>query len=191
MTFKLEHPCAMAPPKMRLLKLIAVVIVIAFLILYWQSTKTVDRTPVEAVQWVADVLTNPPSTLAATHRSFQESLRLPPIQFDERIVHFDLKGAPPKLEYYDAVFPLLRKLGATGLLMEYEDMFPYTGMLSSLAASNAYSEADIAHILSVARANHLQVIPLVQTFGHLEFALKLQEFSDLREGSWPSKLRKP
>lgn len=181
MPCKLEHPYAMAPMKIRLFKLIAIVIVIAFLILYWQSTRTLDRTPIETVQWVADVLTDPPSTAAASHASFQESLRLPPIQFDERIVHFDLKGAPPKLEYYDAVFPLLHKLGATGLLMEYEDMFPYTGMLSPLSASNAYKEADIAHIVSVARANHLQVIPLVQTFGHLEFALKLQEFSDLRE----------
>ncbi|KAH6947983.1 hypothetical protein HPB50_022299 [Hyalomma asiaticum] len=123
-----------------------------------ESTRTLDRTPIETVQWVADVLTDPPSTAAASHASFQESLRLPPIQFDERIVHFDLKGAPPKLDYYDAVFPLLHKLGATGLLMEYEDMFPYTGMLSPLSASNAYKEADIAHIVSVARANHLQLV---------------------------------
>ncbi|KAK8768050.1 hypothetical protein V5799_005163 [Amblyomma americanum] len=117
---------------------------------------TVERTPVETVQWVADVLTDPPSTASAPHASFQESLRVPPVQFDERIVHFDLKGAPPKLEYYDAVFPLLRKLGATGLLMEYEDMFPYTGVLSPLAASNAYKEAEIAHILATARSNQLQ-----------------------------------
>lgn len=171
----------MAPMKIRLLKLIAAVIVIAFVILYWQSTRTVDRTPVETVQWVANVLTDPPSTASAPHASFQESLRVPPIQFDERIVHFDLKGAPPNLEYYDAVFPLLRKLGATGLLMEYEDMFPYTGVLSPLAASNAYKEAEIAHILTAAHANQLQVIPLVQTFGHLEFVLKLPEFADLRE----------
>ncbi|XP_077502035.1 hexosaminidase D-like [Amblyomma americanum] len=174
-------PRAMAPMKIRLLKLIAAVVVIAFVILYWQSTRTVERTPVETVQWVADVLTDPPSTASAPHASFQQSLRVPPVQFDERIVHFDLKGAPPKLEYYDAVFPLLRKLGATGLLMEYEDMFPYTGVLSPLAASNAYKEAEIAHILATARSNQLQVIPLVQTFGHLEFALKLPEFADLRE----------
>uniref|UniRef100_A0A1E1X7S4 beta-N-acetylhexosaminidase n=1 Tax=Amblyomma aureolatum TaxID=187763 RepID=A0A1E1X7S4_9ACAR len=171
----------MAPMKIRLLKLIAAVILIAFVILYWQSTRTVDRTPVETVQWVADVLTDPPPTASAPHANFQDTLRVPPIQFDERIVHFDLKGAPPKLEYYDAVFPLLRRLGATGLLMEYEDMFPYTGVLSPLAASNAYKEAEIVHILASAHANQLQVVPLVQTFGHLEFALKLPEFADLRE----------
>lgn len=72
-------PHAMAPMKIRLLKLIAAVIVIAFVILYWQSTRTVDRTPVETVQWVADVLTDRPSTTSAPHASFQESLRVPPI----------------------------------------------------------------------------------------------------------------
>lgn len=170
----------MAPMKTRLLKLLAGVIVIAFIILYWQSNRTTGRATVEEVQWVA-VVTDRPTTVPASRSTFQESIRLSPVQFDERIVHFDLKGAPPKVEYYDAVFPLLRKLGATGLLMEYEDMFPYSGPLRPLAANNAYTEADIAHILATARANQLQVIPLVQTFGHLEFALKLPEFTDLRE----------
>jgi len=36
------------------------------------------------------------------------------------------------------LFPMLRKWGATGLLVEYEDMFPYTGDLAELAAPNAY-----------------------------------------------------
>jgi hexosaminidase len=36
-------------------------------------------------------------------------------------------------------------------------------------------------LLNVSEAYKLEVIPLVQTFGHLEYALKLPQFSHLRE----------
>lgn len=36
------------------------------------------------------------------------------------------------------VFPLFRALGADGLLIEYEDMFPYEGHLRLLRAPHAY-----------------------------------------------------
>ncbi|XP_063593508.1 hexosaminidase D-like [Penaeus indicus] len=98
-----------------------------------------------------------------------------------KIVHLDLKGAPPKVEYLKKLFPLLSSFGATGLLIEYEDMFPYWGKLESLSAYNAYAKGDIADILEVAKKNNLEVIPLIQTFGHMEYVLKLKEFADLRE----------
>lgn len=36
------------------------------------------------------------------------------------------------------VFPLFQALGANGLLIEYEDMFPYEGRLQLLRARHAY-----------------------------------------------------
>lgn len=102
--------------------------------------------------------------------------------FQNKIVHFDLKGAPPKVAYYAEIFPLLAKLGTTGILMEYEDMFPYSGLsLDASSAKNAYSHADIAQINQLAKENNLEIIPLVQVFGHLEFLLKLPEHVHLRE----------
>lgn len=38
---------------------------------------------------------------------------------------------------------MLKKLGATGLLIEYEDMFPYTGILQALSAKNAYKVEEL------------------------------------------------
>uniref|UniRef100_A0A8C2LXX0 Hexosaminidase D n=1 Tax=Cricetulus griseus TaxID=10029 RepID=A0A8C2LXX0_CRIGR len=59
--------------------------------------------------------------------------------FKMRLVHLDLKGAPPKVSYFSEVFPLFHALGANGLLIEYEDMFPYEGHLRLLRAKHAYS----------------------------------------------------
>ena len=62
-------------------------------------------------------------------------------------------------------------------------MFPFTGDIRNISAHNAYSESDVTKIVSYAGANGLEVIPLVQTFGHLEMALKLDEFKMLREAA--------
>ncbi|XP_022671891.1 hexosaminidase D-like isoform X2 [Varroa jacobsoni] len=105
----------------------------------------------------------------------------PAVNFPHKIVHLDLKGAPLNVAYVEEVLPLLAKLGATGLLIEYEDMFPYNGLLAEVVAGNAYSKDDIRRILQAAKTNNLIVVPLVQTFGHLEFVLKLHEFKHLRE----------
>uniref|UniRef100_T1IV42 beta-N-acetylhexosaminidase n=1 Tax=Strigamia maritima TaxID=126957 RepID=T1IV42_STRMM len=98
-----------------------------------------------------------------------------------RLVHLDLKGAPPKIVYLEKLMPILKGLGATGLLIEYEDMFPYDGPLKWIAAHNHYSKKEVRAILRLAKQNELEVIPLVQTFGHLEFVLKLENFQHLRE----------
>ncbi|XP_074702929.1 hexosaminidase D isoform X1 [Strix aluco] len=98
-----------------------------------------------------------------------------------RLVHLDLKGAPPRASYLAEVLPLLRALGATGLLLEYEDTFPYAGPLEPLRAPHAYSPGEVRAVLSQARAQGLEVVPLVQTFGHMEFVLKHKEFAHLRE----------
>nr|XP_045014114.1 hexosaminidase D isoform X5 [Jaculus jaculus] len=101
--------------------------------------------------------------------------------FKMRLVHLDLKGAPPKVSYLSEVFPLFHALGANGLLIEYEDMFPYEGRLRLLRAKHAYSPSEVTEILHLARLSKLEVIPLVQTFGHMEFVLKHAAFAHLRE----------
>lgn len=98
-----------------------------------------------------------------------------------KIVHLDLKGAPPVISYYRYLFPVIKKLGATGILLEYEDMFPFKDDLADVSAENSYTESDISTIQEIAKENNLIVIPLIQTFGHLEFILKLKKYIDYRE----------
>lgn len=42
-----------------------------------------------------------------------------------RIVHLDLKGAPYKPKYFTELFSLFNRMKATGILLEWEDMFPF------------------------------------------------------------------
>lgn len=80
-------------------------------------------------------------------------------------VHLDLKGAAPKVSYFEELFPLLRKWGATGICMEYEDMFPYDGIVSSIKHKQAYTKEDIEKINQLAKDNQLDIMPLLQTYG--------------------------
>uniref|UniRef100_A0A0N5AQR0 beta-N-acetylhexosaminidase n=1 Tax=Syphacia muris TaxID=451379 RepID=A0A0N5AQR0_9BILA len=98
-----------------------------------------------------------------------------------KIVHFDLKGAPPKVNYIIELINFFKSLGINGILLEYEDMFPYTGDLEYLRRPDCYSESEIRQIIQIAQMNEMEVIPLVQTFGHLEFVLKHNKFKNLRE----------
>lgn len=57
------------------------------------------------------------------------------------------------------------------MLLEWEDTFPYEGELIDIGSARSqlhYSVADVNKILSLAEQNNLIVVPLVQTFGHLE-----------------------
>lgn len=60
-------------------------------------------------------------------------------------------------------------------------MFPFDGVLSTIKAKNAYTLQEVQDILQLAADSKLEVIPLVQTFGHVEFALKRPEWVKIRE----------
>ncbi|XP_015191125.1 PREDICTED: hexosaminidase D-like isoform X1 [Polistes dominula] len=117
-----------------------------------------------------------------------------------RLVHLDLKGAPPRVSYFEKIykgkkerkeqfylFPLIRTWGATGLLLEWEDTFPYTRELTQIGSNrpinlaNGYTLLEGKQILQIAGDCGLAVVPLVQTFGHMEFVLKHDEWRFLRE----------
>ena len=80
----------------------------------------------------------------------------------------DLKGAVPKLDYLEKVLLLVKEWGVTGVLLEYEDSFPYYGELEALRGTSVFSRDQLMKLLGFCKENSLEVIPLVQTFGHFE-----------------------
>ncbi|XP_061723453.1 hexosaminidase D-like [Cydia pomonella] len=147
-------------PKLRSVR-VRVIIVMLFLIIYVLTTYII----VEKYY-----LNKPKSNTSA-----------PKVEFEYVIVHLDLKGAPPKLSYLEALLPLLKRHGVNGLLIEYEDMFPYEEPLMILRGRNSYKKEQLHAYLTAAVSSGFEIIPLVQTFGHLEFALKHPRFGFFRE----------
>ena len=139
----------------------------------------IPRIPTQYLQLFQNTPQQQIPTLQLTDDKKQKML--PILSKLERLVHIDLKGAPPKPDYFKEFLPLIKKYGATGVILEYEDMFPYTGRLSVVKHGNAYSKDDIKLILKLAKDNNLTVMPLVQTYGHLEWVLKHKDFAHLRE----------
>lgn len=62
-----------------------------------------------------------------------------------RIVHFDLKGAPPKMMYLKEILPMIVASGGNALLIEYEDMFPYEGSLKNISSLTPYSKQQVIY----------------------------------------------
>lgn len=103
------------------------------------------------------------STLYAAHNSHSSALP-DDIDLSIQLIHLDLKGAPPRIAYLNQLFPLLSQWGVSGVLIEYEDMFPYDGRLFELRNSaGSYSRDDIREIQTIAERNNLIVVPLVQS----------------------------
>lgn len=113
-----------------------------------------------------------------------QSERLDRRLFKEVLIHLDLKGAPPTFSFLkDIVRYISTKFEkiVTGILFEFEDMFPYDGNLRPLRCENNYSKQEILELVQLMEKYNLKLVPLVQTFGHLEFVLKRERFSHLRE----------
>ncbi len=104
-----------------------------------------------------------------------------------RGIHLDLKGAPLPIDTLIAEFQQMAAWGINLLLIEYEDAFPYA-FDPAVRAPTAYSPADIGRILATCKSLDVEIVPLVQTFGHLEFVLKHERHRHLAQtpGSWQS-----
>ena len=98
----------------------------------------------------------------------------------ERWIHVDLKAMAPRSNNLIRDIGAWAKEGATGVVFEWENMFPYPGFESAVRR-DAYTPEEIGRILDACRENGLHAIPLVQTFGHVEWFLSNESFACLRE----------
>lgn len=97
-----------------------------------------------------------------------------------RADHFDLRYVHPS---YEALRGYIREAafyGFNAVMIEYEDKLPFAG-LSVLRSPDAISPEQLSALEDEAYENFIQIIPLQQSFAHLEYVLRRPEYAFLRE----------
>ena len=92
-----------------------------------------------------------------------------------RVMHIDLKGLAPQAEYGWKLMDDLQSFGYNYILMEFEDKFPYE-CCPEIVHRGAYTKAELAKF----RRDGLDVIPLMQCAGHLDYLLAHEKYACLR-----------
>lgn len=150
---------------------------------FWEVDKQAGKSPERLAEPVLDdsneVSWEEPENIMNLHELGPAPLYKP--EAIDRFVHLDFKGSPLKLSYLEELFPKLVQWGATGLLIEYEDSFPFEGQFEKVKGSFSFSVDDINKINQMASANNLTVIPYVSLFDDLDFVLKNPDFKKYRE----------
>lgn len=101
-----------------------------------------------------------------------------------RILHFDMKALIPRADFMIRLLPEIASMNYNAILLELEDKFPYRSM-PEIVHPDAWSRTEFAAFREAAAANGIEIIPLLQCAGHLDYILKHEEYRHLREGNPP------
>lgn len=97
-----------------------------------------------------------------------------------RGLHLDLKGLPPTFDRLIELLDLFAAARYNLLLVEWEDMFPWT-VDERFRCETAYTPQQVQAFAAAAGDRGLEVMPLVQCLGHMETPLSLAKYAPLRE----------
>lgn len=104
-------------------------------------------------------------------------------------VHLDLKGMVHRPEYWPQFMADLAGQGINALLVEYEDVFPFTGIDVAYDRSTILAPPVLGQFLAAAKANGIEIIPLQQCLGHLEYVFRWPRYAAFAEPEcYPSTL---
>lgn len=99
----------------------------------------------------------------------------------ERVMYYDLRQTYPKYELLLKYIEEMADFKANALIIEYEDKFPFEKHTFLRNKKYCFTQEQFDLILKTAEDNFVEVIPLQQSFGHLEYVLKHDMFKHLRE----------
>lgn len=94
--------------------------------------------------------------------------------------YLDMRGIFPKFENILRYVEEMSEYKLNTLVIEYEDKLPRSRK-EFCHPTQALTPEQHAQLLKTAHDHFIDIIPLQQSFGHLEYALKLPEYQYLRE----------
>jgi len=97
-----------------------------------------------------------------------------------RAVHLDLKGLPPTPQRLDGLLKIIAAAGYNAVLVEWEDMFPWT-VDERFRCETAYTPEQVRQFAAAAAERGIEIIPLIETLGHMQTPLSLPGYEALRE----------
>ncbi|PNW26657.1 family 20 glycosylhydrolase [Formosa algae] len=115
------------------------------------------------------------------HSNLQaQTEQLPNNEFSIKGFHLDLRIQVMTPKALNEFAETLSDFGINTLIMEWEGTFPFK---KHATISNAYSytEEEVSNFISHCNALGIQVIPLQQTLGHVEYILRHSRYSNLKE----------
>ncbi|MEK3793478.1 DUF4838 domain-containing protein [Paenibacillus sp. FSL R7-0204] len=98
-----------------------------------------------------------------------------------RVMNFDLRqtfSKPERLIDYLAEFSRYK---TNAVLIEYEDKFPFSIHPEFVHPQHALSREELEALQAAAHEHYIEIIPLQQSFGHLEYVLRHDAWKHLRE----------
>lgn len=95
-------------------------------------------------------------------------------------VHLDFKSVQYKPSYLPQLMADLASQGVNAVLAEYEDIFPFTNGIDVVQdRKTLWSAAALRRFQKLASENHIEIIPLQQCLGHLEYVFRWQRYRKL------------
>ena len=96
-----------------------------------------------------------------------------------RALHIDLKGCVPEFRRLLRQLEIYAAAHYNAVLIEWEDMFPWSD--TSLRSGCAYTQDEVRKIGEKCEELGLELIPLVQSLGHMENVLSQEQYRNLQE----------
>jgi hypothetical protein len=98
-----------------------------------------------------------------------------------RAFHLDMKKLTPTYAYVKDLLYFLANYKYNCIMIEFEDKFPYEGLLEPIVHKLAWNKGQHDEILKLCDALFIEVVPLIQVFGHVETYISKPAFKHLQE----------
>lgn len=101
-------------------------------------------------------------------------------EMEHRLVHYNYFFHLDRFEYIKESIVKLARYKINGIVFEFEDRFKYQSH-PFIPAPTSLTSDQVKELTIFARKYHINIIPLVQGFGHAAYLLKHEELKHLRE----------